>query len=399
MGHVERHRVVTLDALRGVGALLVLVSHVAFWSGASRDGVIGGLAARGDSGVAIFFAISAYLLGRPMIERAIVDDPPPARLGRYARHRAVRVLPAYHLVLVAVLVVALLLGGRAAEGLSVRTVLVHVLVGQGLVGPTLQSFTQTWSLTTELCFYVLLPLVAALAAPVLRRLPSARRGRALLLALLLLALVGLAAQGAAAAAPGTVWSGPLATSVVGHAAWFAVGLAAAVVSLDAQALPARWATLRETVVTSPGTMLLSAGLVLLVSSTALAGPRDLAAAAPVQAVTKELLYAALAALLLAAALGRGVDERVRGTPFATASRWAGDLSYGVFLWHVLVLQVLFATLSLPLFAVPAGWLLVAVLVLSTGLAALTWVVVERPALRRLRAGPVGTPVADAAAPR
>ena len=54
-------RTVTLDALRGLGALLVLVSHVGFWSGATREGVVGGLMARGDVGVALFFALSAFL--------------------------------------------------------------------------------------------------------------------------------------------------------------------------------------------------------------------------------------------------------------------------------------------------------------------------------------------------
>lgn len=398
MGHVQRHRVVTLDALRGVGALLVLVSHVGFWSGASRDGVLGALAARGDSGVAVFFAISAYLLGRPAVARALADDPPPARVARYARHRAVRILPAYLLVLAAVVLAALVIGGRADDPVSVRTVLVHLVVGQGLVGPTFQSFTQTWSLTTEVCFYLLLPLAAGALGILLRRLPGAARGRAVLCGVLVLALVGLAVQALAASAPGAGWSGPLATSVVGHAAWFAVGLVAAVVSLDGAALPARWGALRETVATSPGTLVLTAGIVLLVACTPLAGPRDLAAPSPAEAVVKELLYAVLAALLLAAALARGADERVQRSPAAGAARWAGDLSYGVFLWHVLVLQVLFATLSLPLFAVPAGWLLVAVLVISLGLAALTWVGVERPALRRLRQEPVGSP-AGAAAPR
>ena len=41
-------RLLGLDALRAVAAWLVLLSHVAFWTGAGAEGVVGGLAVRGD---------------------------------------------------------------------------------------------------------------------------------------------------------------------------------------------------------------------------------------------------------------------------------------------------------------------------------------------------------------
>ncbi|MCW4600559.1 acyltransferase family protein [Janibacter hoylei] len=64
-------RILGLDALRAVAAWLVLLSHVAFWTGAGAEGIIGGLAVRGELGVAIFFALSAYLLSTPFVRRAL----------------------------------------------------------------------------------------------------------------------------------------------------------------------------------------------------------------------------------------------------------------------------------------------------------------------------------------
>src|SRR5699024_8930371 len=55
-------RILGLDLVRAVGAWLVLLSHVAFWTGRSSTGVVGGLGARGELGVAAFFALSALLL-------------------------------------------------------------------------------------------------------------------------------------------------------------------------------------------------------------------------------------------------------------------------------------------------------------------------------------------------
>ena len=71
---MARYRLI--DGLRGLAALLVLLSHVGFWTGADHLDLSGGLLARGDSGVAVFFAISAFLLLRPWLPGA-----PPQRIG------------------------------------------------------------------------------------------------------------------------------------------------------------------------------------------------------------------------------------------------------------------------------------------------------------------------------
>jgi peptidoglycan/LPS O-acetylase OafA/YrhL len=103
----------------------------------------------------------------------------------------------------------------------------------------------------------------------------------------------------------------------------------------------------------------------------------------VTAVVKEGLYAVVAGLVvLAGARATGPVARALGNEVAESlGRW----SYGIFLWHVLVLQAVFAMTGLSLFSGPLVLVLVLVTVTTVGLAALTWQVVERPVLARVRA--------------
>ena len=118
-------RILGLDALRAVAAWLVLLSHVAFWTGAGAEGIIGGLAVRGELGVAIFFALSAYLLSTPFVRRALGGHVVWS-LPRYLVRRAARILPGYLLALAFVVAVAALLGGAAASALDVPLSLIHI---------------------------------------------------------------------------------------------------------------------------------------------------------------------------------------------------------------------------------------------------------------------------------
>lgn len=375
----------TLDALRGVAAWLVLLSHVGFWTGRTGSGAVGGLTARGDAGVAVFFALSAFLLAAPFVRRGL-GGPARWTLATYARRRAARILPAYYLALAGVVVTAAVLGGAAAGHLDLPTLLVHLVVGQGITGRTFQSFTQSWSLTSELTFYLVLPGLAALAAPWVTAVadPSAR-GRRMLTLCAALGLAGLLVQATAATVtgPGSPWwAGALATSAAGHALWFAVG-AAATVLVEAERAGVRltsgWLGAGvEVLRTSPGTLLLVAGVVWVAAATPLAGPRDLADPSLAAAVAKEALYSLAAGALLLAAVSRGLPEQAATSPLAPLCRFLGEVSYGVFLWHVLVLQIVFAALGLSLFAAPFVPVLVLVTVVSTGLAALSWALVERP---------------------
>lgn len=345
-----------LDLLRAVAAVLVLLSHVAFWTGAGSIDVSGGLLARGDSGVAVFFALSAFLLLRPWIR---AEEPTTLS---YAVHRLARILPAYWIALAAVLISTALL--RPPGGLGGwRTVLAHVLLLQGFTGASYQSFSQTWSLTNEVVFYAVVPLLGPLIGRAARH-----HARHTAWALMAIAAAGMLVRPT-------------------HLAWFAVGALVAVWR-ERGLLPGR--------PERPGTWLLLTAVIYLVASSPLAGPVGLTAATTRQAVTKEALYAVLAGLALAVAttpLQRGsgplaalADHRL--------TRWSGDVSYGVFLWHVLVLQLLYRGTGLGLFTGLFWPVLCVVTTVSVGLAAASRRWVERPAMNwaRCRTAAMGPPV-------
>lgn len=370
-------RIPQLDLLRCVAAVLVLLSHVAFWTGAAGVDTAGRLLARGDSGVAVFFAISAFLLLRPWYRARLVGTSPP-RLRSYAVRRAARILPAYWLALAAVLAVAAAVpatGGTQGVG----TVLAHVLLLQGYTGADYQAFTQTWSLTTEVTFYALVPLVGL---ALLGRRPGEsadRPGRASfdvrrhVGTLAAVSVLGLAVQGLTAS-----WEGPwaLTVSAAGHAAWFAVGaaIALAVTWREAHDDAPPWL---RTVLGSAGTAALLAVVVYLLAGTPLAGPTGLQPATPAQAITKELLYAALAGLLVLAA----VTARDSAWSRAPLVGWLGDISYGVFLWHLLALQLVYVVADRPLFSGGFWLVLIPVVGLTVAAASVSSQLVEQPILR------------------
>lgn len=382
-------RIRQIDLLRCVAAGLVLLSHVGFWTGASKLDTVGPLLARGDSGVAVFFALSAFLLLRPWYA-ARIDGGPRPRVRAYAVRRAARILPAYWPALAAVVLVAALFPYATGGIGSFGTVLSHVLLLQGYTGADYQAFTQSWSLTTEVTFYALVPL---LGIALLGRSREAGASRPLdvrrHLALLgAVAVAGVALQGAAAA-----WSGPgaLTVSVLGHAAWFAAGAAGAltVTLRRSGAWPAP----------APGTaatLVLAAGVVYLLAATPLAGPVGLQAPTAVEAATKEALYTALAGLLVLASVSAADSAWSRSAVVG----WLGDISYGVFLWHLLALQVVYLVTDRELFTGGFWLVLVPVVGLTVAAASLSAQLLEQPILRAAhRATRSSRPSPSSPAPR
>src|SRR5271157_6150927 len=154
-----------VEGMRACAAIGVVVTHVAFQTGHS-GGVDGRLFGRFDLAVAVFFALSGFLLwrGHAAAARGLGSRP---STGHYLRSRVVRIMPAY---LVAVVVILTLLPDADHPSLTVW--LANLSLTQAYVPLTLTGgLTQMWSLSVEVSFYLALPILALLA----RRLPV--RGR------------------------------------------------------------------------------------------------------------------------------------------------------------------------------------------------------------------------------
>jgi acetyltransferase len=132
----------------------------------------------------------------------------------------------------------------------------------------------------------------------------------------------------------------------------------------------------------PGTCWAAAGVLLWLTATPVAGPLTLEPIPGLAALVKEAAYAVIGSLLLLpAVLG---DPRAGGLAGALAhpvSRFLGRISYGVFLWHLLVLRGVYALTGWEPFSGRLGTAIVLTVAGSVAAATVSWVVLERPALR------------------
>jgi peptidoglycan/LPS O-acetylase OafA/YrhL len=200
-----------VEGVRAVAAVSVLIFHC--WQygtdGPTRADL--GLVNRFvlphlSLGVTLFFSLSGFLLYQPFVAAAVSGSPFP-KVGSYFRNRALRILPAYWVILLAVgvlLPAALvrqsrdqLVLGRLVENpwLAVR----NATLTQGY-SPTglLSGIAPAWSLAVEVVFYLALPLLGLLAVVAARR--AATPTRRLLAGLVpagLLLVVGLSGRAVA----------------------------------------------------------------------------------------------------------------------------------------------------------------------------------------------------------
>jgi peptidoglycan/LPS O-acetylase OafA/YrhL len=371
-----------LDAFRALGATAVVATHVAFQTGRTLDGPFAAWLARLDFGVAVFFVISGFLLVRPYVQARATGGPTPAT-GRYLWHRALRVLPAYWLVVVACLAfLPASRGGTAGDW--ARHLTLTQIYGWG---SQKKGLTQTWSLCTEVAFYLALP---ALVVVVL--LAARRRWRPGTLIALFAGggvVASIAWQIAIHYQPGAdvrvqeQW-------LPGFLGWFGLGAALAVAHVHLRREPGdrRWRWLHD-VADQPWTCWVIAVGVYAVATTPLAGPRGFEnLASPGSSVFKSLAYLTAAGFLLVPAMfGRGGPGVARTVLAARPLRYLGRISYGLFLWHLLVLEVVVALLDLELFT--GSFLVVFGLTwsVSVAVAAFSWRFVEEPILRWKNRGP------------
>src|SRR4051812_2508692 len=145
-----------VDSLRGIAALGVVMFHTSYFLHA-RDTVLGRPLAHLDSGVAIFFALTGFLLYRPFVAASLGRAPRvPVRLFYW--RRALRIAPGYW---VALLVLAPLIASspwRFAPPYGLPNAAFAQIYYSSWVG---SGTTTAWSICIEVVFYLLLPLYAA----------------------------------------------------------------------------------------------------------------------------------------------------------------------------------------------------------------------------------------------
>ncbi len=143
-----------VDGWRGLAIALVVLFHAAWSDIVTRDALLlnplAVFVTAGNTGVSLFFVLSGFLLGLPWA----ADEPPP--LSSYYAKRVLRIVPlCWGVLAVGFLVV------RPVDFTWPRTLpLAFFLVTTPLPRVELGAWTTIfWSISTEVHFYLLLPLV------------------------------------------------------------------------------------------------------------------------------------------------------------------------------------------------------------------------------------------------
>jgi len=374
-----------LNAVRALGATSVVGTHVGFQTGRSAYGPFSASIARLDCGVALFFVLTGFLLFRPYAAAAVTGQGAPPRVRTYLRHRALRILPAYWLVVAVCMVLLPALGHN-----GFWSDLLHHLTLTQIYGLGIQhsGLTQNWSLCVEVAFYLLLPLLA-------RVLLVRGGGR--------VAWIGLALLGLASA----VWnpylnaSGVLDVRIAGQwlpsfLDWFVAGMALALAQVQlAAGHRGGWLPRLEELAASPAGCWAAAVAVFAIATSPVAGPTTIRAVVDVPTTSsvllKNLLYLLIAVLVvLPLVLGRQDEGRARQLVGSRPMQLLGEISYGIFLWHLAILEGVMRLTGTPLFH--GSWLLILALTmgLTIPVAWASYRFVERP-LMRWRPRPVAVP--------
>jgi len=351
-----------VEGMRACAAMGVVVTHVAFQTGHS-SGVAGRLFGRFDLAVAVFFALSGFLLwrGHAAAARDLGSRP---RTGHYLRSRVVRIMPAY---VVAVIVILTLLPD--ADHASLTVWLANLTLTQIYVPLTLTGgLTQMWSLSVEVSFYLALPVLALLA----RRLPV--RARAWAIA----ALAALSLAWGWVPLHGGYGINPLNWPPA-FFSWFAAGMLLAEWAYSGVGLPVRLAQKKAGRVF----MAVIAVSAYLVAASPLAGPEGLVPGTATQFAVKTAMGSLVAFALVAPLVLDGPDtpHRVLGTTgMVTLGRW----SYGLFIWHLAALAMVFPVLGTFPFTGRMPMVLVLTLIFGWAIAAVSYGLVESPCREALR---------------
>jgi peptidoglycan/LPS O-acetylase OafA/YrhL len=361
-----------IDALRAIAALSVLVFHTAYSSGAT-DAWYGRAVGRLEIGVALFFAISGFLLYRPFFA-ALYADRPRIRTRDYLRRRVLRIVPAYWLALTALAIYPGLLGVFTGDW--------WIYYGFGQIYQ-LETFVngipQAWTLCVEATFYLALPFYAlALRAALGGR--SRRMVVAVELAVLaVLAIASLVFRTLViAGGPSVAFSW-----LPGMFGWFAPGMALAVVSV---ALAEREAPWRPAVAVArhPGIAWLAAAAAFAVLALTVSAPRPIGTIYTEGESFRLYVLSALVAilLLLPAVAGRDRGGAVRRLLSLPLLAWLGLISYGIFLWHHTLMSWL-VDQGVMDWVPGSGFITLTALTVALAIvcAAGSFYVVERPLLR------------------
>jgi peptidoglycan/LPS O-acetylase OafA/YrhL len=255
------------------------------------------------------------------------------------------------------------------------------------------------SLSTEVAFYLALPLLMWLALPRRRSLAGdGRRFATLVVAMVVVNVVWLMDLSVRLDNGGSM----IRLWLPSYLTWFATGLVVAAAQVASshppQTVPGRQrhvATVLQHLGRSPLTCWIAALTLLAIASTPVAGPADLSPATLGAALTKNLLYAAIAGLVLLPGVFAGPGQLFSRVFSLAPLRHVGHLSYGLFCVHLVVLELVAQWRDIELFGGRGLELFALTLVISLVVSEVLYRLIERPLMRWKNLGRGSAPTSTA----
>ena len=321
-------RVRGLDGLRAIAAIAVVLHHVGFSSGATTgNDTWGPYLGRLDIGVPVFFALSGFLLFRP-IATSVLDDTPLRPALVHLWRRALRIYPAFWVALL--LIVGLTTEGfKDVAGAVTNLLLIHIHWPTYSIGP----MPQTWSLAPEISFYAALPVMARFLRPWLRTRDRVGRRNGLFVFVALCYLVSVAFRVWVLTLDNR-WTPAQVLWLPGTLDYFAIGMALAVARVGFPA-GGRGRERLERLGGWAGWWWIAAAILFHVVSHRMGLALGTATANGPREMARQLVYGLIGTCLLFPLVFGGARRSVvRRFVSSKPMEWLGLISYSIYLWHM-----------------------------------------------------------------
>jgi peptidoglycan/LPS O-acetylase OafA/YrhL len=321
--------------------MALLITHVTFVAGVigmydqpPSDEIAGVLINGFPVCVGVFFTLSGMFLYRSFA-RSIIAGTPRQPLGPYFMRRAMRLLPAYYLMTLAALVT---LNINGINGFWY--VLRPFLMMQNYDPEWMAGMDITWTVTTEVRYYLLLPVLAWLSHKFARRAADpVQRARRLMIPIPIFVLIGFlwsayVHQESMGQYPNEYWLPISNVGVLG------IGMAMGIWSALAQVSPGNAPRLFGLAAKRPNLFWLGAFALYLVNCFLPFGAKPgYGDYLPLgSALVQQILFLVFPVLIVAPMIAPNAKSRLIDAVLANGlMRFLGRISYGVYLWQFVVL--------------------------------------------------------------
>ena len=369
-------RFAALEGIRALCALAIVVFHARTftgppWGTGGGEGDAGPWLAHLNVGVSVFFVLSGFLLFRPFVQAHLTDQGPPG-FRAYLARRMIRIYPAYWLALIlSTMILGLDLGNWWA---TVRIyTLTHIYWGDTALGGLVQS----WSLATEVSFYLFLPLWAHLV----RRIGAQRANRIEIhtASLIVLYLSGV----------GVRWWLRDGGHSIGYATLaantdlFALGMGLALIEVVSRTRgftprPVQWLFSERPLVAAV------LGFACYWALVAIGYPEGFNEPTVFQELARQILFGIIGMAVVGAGVFGLTSQTNTGRLLRSWPLWAlGTISYGIYLWHLTLLEKLAPIewlVGSPSLLALVSWAALGSIIAASA----SWVALERPLIGWLR---------------